>query len=265
MAKTTRPLVGISRCLLGEPVRYDGAHKHDRTLIEAFTPFVEWVPICPEVEAGFGIPREPMHLVSDTGSAQAPRLLTIQTQQDRTEALVRAAARRLREFRRLNLSGYIFKSGSPSCGLADVPISDRRSRPRRPGAGLFAAAVTRALPLIPVADERQLRSLRHRRAFLERLIGHREWLDFKASRPARTGLLTFHARQRDRLFARDPSRAHRLDALVSRAIGRSGSKATALLKTYERLFCETLAIPLTNRVGRPHLKKPPVRQRRQNR
>jgi uncharacterized protein YbbK (DUF523 family) len=134
---TATPLrIGISRCLLGHEVRYDGGHKRDQFLNEVLGRCVEWVPICPEVEAGLGVPREPMRLM---GNSQHPRLITVDTQQDKTKILDQFSRNRVRELTSLDLSGYVFKARSPSCGMQAVPLYDRAGGFTQNGAGLFAS------------------------------------------------------------------------------------------------------------------------------
>ncbi|MEW6542183.1 MAG: DUF523 domain-containing protein [Nitrospirota bacterium] len=157
--------IGVSRCLLGDAVRYDGGHKLDRFLIETLGRRVEWVPVCPEVEVGLGTPREPLQLVGDS---RAPRLVTIDTAVDHTEAMSRFAHRRLGELEALGLSGFVFKSGSPSCGLAGVPLFDDQGTETRDGIGLFARAFMERFPLIPVEEEQRLHDPRALQTFLER-------------------------------------------------------------------------------------------------
>jgi uncharacterized protein YbbK (DUF523 family) len=143
--------IGLSACLLGEPVRYDGGHKRDATLLDTLGPHVTWVPVCPEVELGLGVPRPPMHL---GGEAAAPRLVVTATGEDVTARMEAWAAHRLAELRALDLHGYVFKSCSPSCCLL--------------AGGLFAAAFTRAFPGLPVEEETRLADPRVCTAFLER-------------------------------------------------------------------------------------------------
>src|SRR5438445_12284719 len=137
MTKPAPPRVGISQCLLGENVRYDGGNKLDSVLIETLGRYVEWVPVCPEVEVGLGTPREPMHLVGDLN---APRLVTINTGVDHTEAMHRFAQQRVRELEALNLSGFVFKSASPSCGIKGVSLFNTQEVEAHDGVGLFASA-----------------------------------------------------------------------------------------------------------------------------
>ena len=151
--------IGISQCLLGENVRHDGGHKRDDFLLEALGPHVEWVPVCPEVELGLGTPREPMRLV---GNPHAPRLITINTGIDHTDAMNRFARQRVRELEALDLSGYVFKADSPSCGIGEIPLET----------GLFAQAFMAHFPLIPVEDERRLHDPQAVQSFLERALGY---------------------------------------------------------------------------------------------
>jgi uncharacterized protein YbbK (DUF523 family) len=151
--------VGVSQCLLGESVRYDGGHKLDRVLIEALGRYVEWVPVCPEVEVGLGTPREPMHLVGDP---HAPRLVTITTGMDHTDPMTRFARQRVRELEALNLSGFVFKSASPSCGISGVPL----------GPGLFARAFMEHFPEVPVEEEGRLHDPQILKSFLERVFDY---------------------------------------------------------------------------------------------
>jgi len=114
-----KPRVGVSACLLGEAVRYDGAHKRDRLLADTFGRFVEWVPVCPETECGLPVPRESMHL---EGNPDSPRLVTTRTQQDHTERMTRWAGQRLNELADLDLCGVIFKTNSPSSAMRGIRV-----------------------------------------------------------------------------------------------------------------------------------------------
>ncbi len=162
--------IGISQCLLGDHVRYDGGHKRDALLADTLSEFVEWVPVCPEVEAGLGVPREPMRL---EGTVSSPRLVTITTNVDHTAAMHRFSARRLRELERLNLSGYVFKARSPSCGIGKVPLANAQGIETPEGVRLFAQAFMTHFPLIPVEDEDRLHDPQILKNFLERVSDYR--------------------------------------------------------------------------------------------
>ena len=163
--------IGISQCLLGEHVRYDGGHKRDGFLLEALGGYVEWVPVCPEVEVGLGTPREPMHLVGDP---LAPRLITSNTGVDHTEAMNRFAQQRVRELEALNLSGFVFKSASPSCGTTQVPLFNTQGVETHDGVGLFARAFMAHFPEMPVEEESRLHDPQVLKDFLERVFAYRK-------------------------------------------------------------------------------------------
>jgi len=139
-------------------------------LIEALGRYVEWVPVCPEVEVGLGTPREPMRLVGDP---QTPRLVTINTGVDHTEAMNRFARQRVRELEALNLSGFVFKSASPSCGISGVSLLNAQGVETHDGVGLFARAFMTHFPLIPVEEEGQLHDPQVLKNFLERVLAYR--------------------------------------------------------------------------------------------
>jgi len=147
--------IGVSACLLGEKVRYDGGHKRNATLIDLIGPHMELVPVCPEVEIGMGMPREPLQLVRDSGGV---RMITIRTGIDYTERMNEWAQGRVRDLERARIDGYVLKSGSPSCGLE--------------GPGLFATALLSGLPALPVIDEKRLEEPAARVEFMERVIAY---------------------------------------------------------------------------------------------
>ena len=164
--------IGISSCLLGDEVRFDGGHKRDAPLLEAFAQDVEWVRVCPEVEIGMGVPREPVRLVQ---SGADLRMIAVHTGTDYTEAMREFAARRVQTLAAMDLRGYILKSDSPSCGLHSVKVFDGNgadAEPARRGTGLFAAALTSAFPDLPIAEERQLADPASRARFLDRVIAY---------------------------------------------------------------------------------------------
>ncbi len=163
--------IGISRCLLGDNVRYDGGHKRDGFLIETLGRSVEWVPVCPEVEVGLWTPREPMRLLGDL---HGPRLITINTGIDHTDAMNRFARQRVCELDALNLSGFVFKSDSPSCGISGVSIFNKQGAETQDGVGLFARAFRVRFPLMPVEEESRLHDPQAVKNFLERVLAYRQ-------------------------------------------------------------------------------------------
>jgi uncharacterized protein YbbK (DUF523 family) len=159
--------LGISACLVGQNVRYDGGHKLDRFITDTLGKYVEFIPVCPETECGLGAPREAMHLA---GKPQAPRLITRATGRDHTELLIAWAEKRVRELERDNLCAFIFKSRSPSCGMAQVQVHDVRDLPQKEGVGLFARVFMAHYPLLPVIDEERFQDPAQRADFTARLF-----------------------------------------------------------------------------------------------
>lgn len=160
--------VGISACLLGQEVRYDGGHERNRSVIEAFGRFVEWVPVCPEFEMGLGVPREPIQVVRTC--PRAVRLLGVRSKADHTATMRKYAKQRLDALAALDLCGYIFKKNSPSCGLSGVPAWNPDGSAATSGKGLFAAALVKRFPDLPVEEEGRLADARVREEFIERVL-----------------------------------------------------------------------------------------------
>jgi uncharacterized protein YbgA (DUF1722 family)/uncharacterized protein YbbK (DUF523 family) len=239
-----RPRIGISTCLLGEKVRYDGQHSKDHFLTDTFGRFVEWVPVCPETECGLGIPREPMRL---EGDADDPRLVTVRTKRDLTARMKAWVRTRVRELEREELDGYIFKSGSPSSGMERVKVYGANGVPRKVGVGLFARAFMERFPLLPVEDEGRLHDDGLRENFIESVFCLRRYRD--AVKGARAGggrtrgaLVAFHAAHKLVLMAHSPKHLKEMGALVAR--GRAMRPAD-LLAAYERLLLEALRTKAT--------------------
>jgi uncharacterized protein YbbK (DUF523 family) len=159
------PRVGISRCLLGDQVRFDGGHKHEPALIDTLGAHVEWVPVCPELEVGMGVPREPIQLAARKGDRRV-RLIGAESGADWTDRMQVWAAEKIAALQALGLSGLILKSRSPSCGPQAVPV-----RNGDPSPGMFAQALMAALPDLPVADEERLRDPQARASFMARVTG----------------------------------------------------------------------------------------------
>jgi FdhD protein len=164
-----RPRIGVSACLLGECVRHDAGHKRDGWLVDVLGPQIEWVAVCPEVEAGLGTPREPIRLERTPDGGVA--LMTVDSRRDITQMMRRHSRERIEDIARADLDGYVFKADSPSCGPDSVPIVSEPSTPET-GRGLFADALISRLPALAVADERRLSDPVARQAFLDRVFAH---------------------------------------------------------------------------------------------
>ncbi|WP_243361165.1 YbgA family protein [Fundidesulfovibrio terrae] len=233
--------IGVSACLLGQPVRYDGGHKHDRWITGELGRYVEFVPVCPEVEAGLGVPREAMRLVGDPA---APRLVTVNTKRDMTTAMTQCAARRVEELAGEDLCGFIFKNKSPSSGMARVKVyPEEGGMPAHTGVGLFAKAFMERFPLLPVEEEGRLCDARLRENFIERIFVLRAWRDMLDAIPGEDAaglsreLTRFHARHKLLIMAHSPSHARLMGALAADAKGKAPKE---LLDAYEKLLLEAL-------------------------
>ena len=240
LTSNRKPRLGISQCLLGETVRYDGGHKRDYFLTDVLAPFVEWVPVCPEVEAGLGTPREAMHLV---GAPQAPRLLTIRSNIDHTHVLRTFSQKRIEELRHQELDGYIFKKASPSCGLHRVKVYTEKGQPSKQGIGIFSGMFQNNFPLLPVEEEGRLNDASLRENFIERIFCYRRWRSLvKQGRLHRGAIVQFHAIHKYLLLTH--SRSHYQD--LGRLVAKAGDyKPRELAQRYGVLFMEALKVKAT--------------------
>lgn len=182
--------IGISSCLLGNPVRYNGGHTHDHYITETLGQHFEFVPVCPEVECGLPVPRETMRLV---GEPENPRLLTTKTNIDHTEKMQSWAAKRLCELEALGLHGFIFKSRSPSSGMERVKVYGKKGGVTNNGVGIFARAFMEHFPLLAVEEEGRLQNPALRENFTTRVFVFKRWRDILAAGKNRSGLVAFHS------------------------------------------------------------------------
>jgi len=169
LRQSRRIRLGISACLLGDEVRYDGGHKRDTYLTDVLGHQVEWVKVCPEVEIGMGTPREPIELVDKDGRI---RLLSVTTRIDYTASMTAYAAKRADALAAEDLSGFILKTGSPSCGFIGVKVHTTDGRSSRTGTGLFAQALLARFPDLPIEEEGRLADPQRRAQFLERVFAY---------------------------------------------------------------------------------------------
>jgi uncharacterized protein YbbK (DUF523 family) len=167
----TTPLrLGISSCLLGQEVRFDGGHKRDRFLTDELGKYVEWVPVCPEVEVGMGTPREPLQLVR---VGETTRMVTTSTGIDYTDRMNEWARARVDMLAREDLDGYVLKNKSPSCGVWNVKVATSDGSPASDGRGLFASVLLECFPLLPVEEEGRLADPAIRTDFMERVLAYK--------------------------------------------------------------------------------------------
>ena len=227
--------VGISACLLGDEVRYDGGHKRDAFLTTVLGPFVEWVRVCPEVEVGMGTPREALRLVEEAGRI---RMLTVKTGADYTGAMTAYAQQRLDALATADLSGYVLKKDSPSCGMTRVKLYHGAGAPTRTGVGLFARALLDRFPSLPIEEEGRLTDSRLRDNFVERLFAYRRLQDLFAPRWTVGDLVRFHTAHKLVLMAHSPAAHARLGRVVAEA---KGAPRQALRDGYSARFMQALA------------------------
>jgi uncharacterized protein YbgA (DUF1722 family)/uncharacterized protein YbbK (DUF523 family) len=228
--------LGVSTCLLGEQVRYDGGHKLDRFLVNTLGPFVEWVPVCPEFEIGLGVPRESLRLVGDP---EAPRLIAQKSGQDHTERMQTWARERLEELAAIKLHGFVFKKDSPSSGLFRVRVYDDKGMPRRVGTGIFPSEVMKRFPLLPLEEEGRLHDMRLRENFIERIFVHYHWTRLLEEDPKPGGLVRFHTAHKLTLMAHSPSHYQEMGRLVAQAGSLPWEE---LVETYGSLLMEGLRV-----------------------
>jgi uncharacterized protein YbbK (DUF523 family)/uncharacterized protein YbgA (DUF1722 family) len=227
--------LGVSSCLLGEAVRYDGGHKRDSVLTDVLGRHVEWVPVCPELEAGLGVPRPAMRLEREGGRTL---LREIASGRDHTARMQRFAAQRLRALRALDLCGYVLKKDSPSCGMARVRLYRKNGRARREERGLFAAALHATWPSLPLEEEGRLQDPALRENFIERVFAYERLRDLFRGRFSAARLVAFHTAHELQLLAHSQEILAELARLVA---AQKRIPRTALRRRYSEAFMRALA------------------------
>ncbi|HEY3308450.1 MAG TPA: DUF523 and DUF1722 domain-containing protein [Desulfuromonadaceae bacterium] len=237
----TSPInIGVSSCLLGEQVRYDGGHKHNLFITDTLGRFFNLVGVCPEVGCGLPIPREAMHL---EGDPDQPRLVTSKTKIDKTDQMLGFCRQKVVELEKEDLCGFIFKKNSPSSGLFRVKVY-KKGIPAPTGRGLFAAAVVGHFPLLPVEEEGRLNDAVIRGNFIERIFSYHRWKDFLLTRPGIGELVDFHAQQKLLIMSHSIEIYRELGRLVAQA---KGTDKAELFRRYEELFMKALALNATTK------------------
>lgn len=231
--------IGISACLLGHRVRFDGGHKHDPYLTMTLGQFFDYVPVCPEVECGLGVPREAMRLVGDPNR---PRLVTVKTGRDMTDRMEAWARVRLRELEDQGLCGFIFKSKSPSSGMERVKVYGPGGKVRKDGVGIFARMFMEHFPLVPVEDEGRLHDPALRENFIEMVFALQRWREAKASGAGYGRVVEFHTKEKLLIMSHSPSHCRALGKLV--AHGKTMPQ-DQFLAEYERGLVSALRLKAT--------------------
>ena len=231
--------LGISTCLLGENVRYDGGHQLDHFLTETLGQYVEWIPVCPEVECGLGTPRESMRL---EGPPESPRLVTTRTHVDHTDRMLKWADERVRRLEKENLFGFIFKSRSPSSGMERVRVYDEKGMPSMTGRGIFAGVIMDHFPLVPVEEDGRLRDPKIRENFIERLFALKRWREVVETSKHLRGLVDFHTRHKLLILSHSEKHYRMMGKMV--AEGKKVSVKT-LFMNYETALMDALKLKTT--------------------
>lgn len=222
--------LGVSSCLLGDEVRYDGGHKRNRFVTDLLAQFVEWVPVCPEVEVGMGTPRPALRLVREGDEV---RMLEIASGRDHTREMQRYAARRVRALRGLELCGYVLKKNSPSCGMTRVKVYSEKGAPTKDGRGLFAGPLMESHPNLPVEDEGRLNDAQLRENFIERVFAYQRLRDLFRGRWTRGQLVVFHTAHKLQLMAHGLEHYRELGTLVASVKQRPREE---IRETYQNAF-----------------------------
>jgi len=233
--------LGISTCLLGENVRYDGGHKLDRFLTDTLGQYVEYVPVCPEVECGLPVPREAMHL---EGNPDSPRLVTTHTKQDMTDRMLSWAKKRVVELEKEGLCGFIFKSDSPSSGMERVRVYNEKGMPVKKGVGIFARISMDHFSLLPVEDEGRLHDPKLRENFVERIFTLKRWREVIAKKESRGNLVDFHTQHKLLILSHSPKHYQMMGMLVSKT---KDLPIKELYQQYQTILMEALRLKTTSK------------------
>jgi uncharacterized protein YbgA (DUF1722 family)/uncharacterized protein YbbK (DUF523 family) len=231
--------LGISTCLLGANVRYDGGHKLDRFLTDTLGQYAEYIPVCPEVECGLPTPRESMHL---EGDPESPRLVTSRTKLDMTERMVDWAKKRVVELEKEDLCGFIFKSDSPSSGMERVRVYNEKGMPVKKGVGMFARVFMEHYPLLPAEDEGRLHDPKLRENFVERIFTLKRWREVLKKKESRGTLVEFHTEHKLLILSHSPKHYRIMGKLVA---GAKGIPLKELYQQYQTILMEALQVKAT--------------------
>lgn len=243
--RETGPIrIGVSACLLGERVRWDGGHKRDRFVSDELGAFVEFVRVCPEQESGLPVPRPTLRLVGDP---EEPRLVFGESGEDYSATMLAHARAKVRELEAAGLCGFVLKSESPSCGMERVRVYNTSGMPQKKGVGLFARELMRRLPLLPVEEEGRLNDAKLRETFVERVFAYRRWLDFLAGEWDLERLVDFHRTHKYLLLAHSPEHYSSMGRLVAQ---RKQHGRAELRERYGAALMEGMARPASR--GRHH-------------
>jgi len=247
--RTDAPIrIGVSGCLLGEEVRFDGGHKRSRFVTDELGRFVEWVPVCPEVEVGMGVPRPPIRIVQPAGTSgeDAQRLQEVKSGHRHTSAMTRFARSRVAGLARTDLCGFILKKDSPTCGMERVRVwrEDKDGGATRDGRGFFARVLLDRMPMLPVEEEGRLEDPALRERFVERIFAYRRLKSLFEARWTLRELVAFHTAHKMQLLAHSEKDYRALGRIVAEV---KQTPRAELRDRYATLFMQALAVKATPR------------------
>jgi uncharacterized protein YbgA (DUF1722 family)/uncharacterized protein YbbK (DUF523 family) len=231
--------IGISSCLLGNNVRWNGGHKLDRFLANTLGACVDFIPVCPEAECGLGIPRETLRLVGDPAN---PRLINTKSKIDRTDQMQTWARKRLKALEREALCGFIFKCDSPSSGMTRVKVYSEKGMPVKKGVGIFARMFMEHFPRLPVEDDGRLHNPGIRENFIEQIFALKRWREILKGRKSLGKLVDFHTRHKLQMLSHSQKIYRQMGRLV--ATGKQMPMGELYCR-YESLFMEALKLRTT--------------------
>ena len=226
--------VGISSCLLGSRVRFNGQHKKDSYVVDVLDKYFKWIPICPEVDIGMGIPREPVRLV---GELENPEMIGVKSEKTWTQKMVGYSRKKANQLKQMKLHGYILKSKSPSCGMERVKVYLDSAMPVNKGTGLFARQLMQTIPNLPIEEEGRLNDPELRENFIVRVFCYHRWSQLKLKPFKLEHLVQFHSHHKFLLMAHNETKMRQLGRFVANARNICSEEA---LHSYENLFFSAL-------------------------
>ncbi len=232
--------VGISQCLLGEMVRYDGGHKRDLYLTDVLGNYFDWVAVCPELEVGMGVPRESVRLVLGSDGV---KMVGNKSGEDWTKRVNTFSEKRVKQLAELELCGFIFKSKSPTCGMERVTLYTEKGMPAKNGVGLFADVFMKTFPQIPTEEEGRLNDAHIRENFIVRIFSYSRLKHLMANF-SRGALVQFHTIHKYLMLAHSERHYRELGVIVGNA---KSMKPTELKAKYSELFMEGLSVKATTK------------------
>ena len=240
--KINRPIkVGISACLLGQLVRYDSGHKRDRYSTDVLSDYFQFVSVCPEVEVGMGVPRESVRLV---GTAENTRMVGNKSGEDWTERVVKFNEKRARQLEKENLSGFILKKDSPSCGMERVKVYGEKGMAEKKAVGMWPRALKERFPLLPIEEEGRLNDPHLRENFIVRVFAYHRLQNLFNDKYSRGKMVRFHTEHKLLLMSHSPKHYKLLGKLVADVKKYS---AAEMREKYSAMFMEALGYKTTTK------------------